>query len=190
MGDKKRHEVILGGTGGQGVITIGYILAEAAARSYQYVTRFPIYMATMRGGPAYCTVIFSDQEIAAPILSRFDNAVAMESGAYSRFKPGLKPGGNFLVNSSIVKKLDENPSFRTFPVPVTDLAQETGMPAMANLIMLGAYQGVTHALAEELIQGAIQKVMAPEGDGNEEKIKKMFSAYQRGLAYAREQKWS
>jgi 2-oxoglutarate ferredoxin oxidoreductase subunit gamma len=91
MSENTRHELIIGGTGGQGVITIGYTLAAAASGVYHYVTRFPIYLATMRGGPAYCTVIFSNQEIAAPILSHTDNAIAMESGAYARLKKEIKP---------------------------------------------------------------------------------------------------
>ena len=78
MSENQRHEMIVGGTGGQGVITIGYAIAGAALDQYKYVTRFPIYMATQRGGPAYATVILSDEEIPAPILSNAENCVAME----------------------------------------------------------------------------------------------------------------
>ena len=80
MSDNEKHELIVGGTGGQGVITIAYAIAGAASGIYKHVSRFPIYMATQRGGPALATVIYSNEEIPSPVLSSADNCVAMESG--------------------------------------------------------------------------------------------------------------
>jgi 2-oxoglutarate ferredoxin oxidoreductase subunit gamma len=183
MSAMKRHELIVGGTGGQGVITIGYALAEAAAMVHRHVTRFPTYMATMRGGPAYCTVIFSDDEIPAPILSRTMNAIAMEGGAYSRLKKEVRPGGHLFVNSSIVKKVDPLEGYAVHQVPVTDLAQEIGGAGMANLVMLGAYRQITGVLSDELIVNSLAKTLAAEGkDG---KLDRMIAAYQKGVEFAR-----
>ena len=182
MAAKQRHELIVGGTGGQGVLTIGYVLAAAATEVYQYVTRFPIYMATQRGGPAFATVIFADEEIAAPILSRSANAIAMETGSYSRFKKEVKPGGRLFVNSSIVKKADQAGNYQLYEIPVTDLAQEMGKAQMANIIMLGAYREITGVLSEDLVLKALQK------DVGEGRMEAALAAFQRGVAYAREQK--
>lgn len=179
-----RHELIIGGTGGQGVITIGYAIAEAAAEQHAFVTRFPIYMATMRGGPAFCTVIFADEEIAAPIISRADNAIAMESGSYSRFKKEVKPGGRLFVNSSIVKKIAPGEGFEVYAIPVNDLAQEMGAPGMANMIMLGAYREVTQMIADDQLMKAINKTLSAEGA--ESKRERIAAAYAKGAAYLRE----
>lgn len=179
-----RHEVIIGGTGGQGVITIGYALAGAAAEAYQYVSRFPIYMATMRGGPAYCTVIFANQEVPAQILSRAKNTIAMEGGSYARLKKETKPGGRLFVNSSIVKKLDPDPDYKVYEVPVTDLAKDMGAPGMANMIMLGAYRTVTGIMNDEQILKAVEKDLA--GEGSEGRKDKLRTAYDIGVNYAKE----
>jgi 2-oxoglutarate ferredoxin oxidoreductase subunit gamma len=184
MSDEKRHEMIVGGTGGQGVITIAYALAGVAADVYKYVTRFPIYMATQRGGPAFATVIFSDEEIAAPILSRARNCVAMESGAYGRLKKEVKPGGRLLVNSSVLKKIDEADGYSLYELPVTDLAQEMGSPQMANMIMLGAYREITDVLSED----AVLKYLAK--DAGEDRMAATKEAVQKGVDYVRGQKWT
>lgn len=185
MSENNRHELIVGGTGGQGVITIGYALAAAASETCQYVTRFPVYMATMRGGPAYCTVIFSDQEIAAPILSRADNAIAMEKGAYGRLKNEVKPGGKFVINSSIIDKAAPTEDFETVGVPVTELALEMGKPQMANMIMLGAYREITGVLTEEQVLGAMKKDLAKEG--KESRFDLTKEAFSKGAEYVRNQ---
>lgn len=187
MAEKEKQEVMIGGTGGQGVITIGYILASAASNVYKNVTRFPIYLAMQRGGAAYCTVVFSDDEISAPILSRYKTAIAMDAGSYARFKEGVKRGGKLLVNSSLVQKLDDKPDITQYPVPVIDLAQQMGAPFMANMIMLGAYTQVTRVLNDELVREAIKKILAEEG--KEDRLALNIKAYERGLEYARQQNW-
>jgi len=184
MKENSRHELIIGGTGGQGVITIGYVIA--AAERYRYVTRFPIYLATMRGGPAFCTVIFSNQEIAAPILSHTDHAIAMESGAYSRLKKEVKPGGRLLVNSSIVTKIEPAQNFQVVAVPVTDLAQAMGKTQMANIIMLGAYCELTGIFSEEELLEAIRKEMMEEDEADRLALNR--AALKKGAEYVREQK--
>ena len=176
--------MIVGGTGGQGVITIAYALAGAAANQYQYVTRFPIYMATQRGGPAYATVIFSDQEIPAPILSNAENCVAMETGSYGRLKKEVKPGGRLLVNSSVLKKIDEPGDYKLYDIPVTDLAQEMGKPQMANMIMLGAYREITDALSLESLLEYLGK------EASDERMETTKQAIQKGADYVKQKKWT
>lgn len=186
MQENSRHELIIGGTGGQGVITIGYLLAAAATKRYPYVTRFPIYLATMRGGPAFCTVIFSDSEIAAPILSRTDNAIAMESGAYGRLKKEVKPGGRLLVNSSVVNKIEPAQNYQLKEVPVTDLAQALGKTQMANIVMLGAYCELTGIFSEEELLEAIRQEFGEEADADRLALNR--AALQKGAEYVRKEK--
>lgn len=188
MSDIKRHEVIIGGTGGQGALTIGYVLAEAASRVCKNVTRFPIYLAMQRGGMAYCTVIFSNEEIEAPILSSYEQAISMDSGSYDKFKTGVKKGGKLIFNSSIVKQTSERPEICQYPIPVIDMAREMGMSGLANMIMLGAYRQITGVLSHEQVQSAVETILAEEG--RQDRLKLNLAAYNKGAEYAREQKWA
>ncbi len=190
MSENNGHQVIVGGTGGQGVITIGYVLAQAASQKYHYITRFPIYMGAMRGMAALCTVIFSDEEIAAPILSRYDNAITMESGTFGRFEKGINPGGNLVYNSSLIEIPEakaEKLKCKLYGVPVTDMAQDMKAPFLANMIMLGAYREISGVLSEELVKGAMEYILTTEGKGDRLEIN--VKAYDRGAAFAREQSW-
>ena len=186
-----RHEVIIGGTGGQGVITIGYVMAQAAYEAYKYVTRFPIYMATMRGGAALCTVIFSNEEIASPILSQFDHAITMENGTFGRFEGGINSGGKLIYNSSIVNLDDEKKEkmdCKLFDVPVTELARDMGAPYMANMVMLGAYREIMGVLSEDLVKDAMKYILT--SDGKEDRLDINLKAYDEGAAYVKKQGWS
>ncbi len=186
--NNERHDVIVGGTGGQGVITIGYVLAQAASQAYKYVTRFPIYMATMRGGPAYCTVIFSNEEIAAPILSTYNHAITMERGTFGRFKKGINDGGKMVFNSSIIElKEGEELNYKPYPIPVTDMAQEMKAPFLANMIMLGAYREVMGILSDDLVIDAMKYILAQEG--KDDRLELNVKAYKKGAEYVRDQKW-
>ena len=139
-----------------------------------------------RGGAAYCTVIFSDDKIASPILSSAQSIIAMEDGSYSRFKNSVRKGGKLVVNSSVVNKIDDGDGFKACPVPVIDMAQEMGNKKMANMIMLGAYCEITKPLEENTIVGAIEKILA--GEGREDRLKANLDAYRKGVEYARENK--
>jgi len=187
MSETNRHEVMIGGTGGQGAQTIGYVLAEAASRVCRNVTRFPIYLAMQRGGAAYCTVIFSDEEIAAPILSTFDNAIAMDAGSYEKFRGGLRRGGKLVFNGSIIK-VNERDGISQYPVPVIDMAKELGATALANMIMLGAYRHITGVLSDDMVIGAMQTILSQEG--REDRMKSNIAAYNKGAEYVHEQKWA
>ncbi len=179
-----RHEVIVGGTGGQGVITIGYVLAQAAFSKYKHVTRFPIYMGAMRGAAALITVIFSNERIAAPILSNYDNAITMEPGTFARFKAGINPGGKIVYNSSVIKDAEKGETDCCFyGIPVTDLAQEMNAPYLANMIMLGAYREITGVLTEDMVKDAMKYILTSEGKGDRLKIN--LEAYDKGASYAK-----
>ncbi len=189
--NKDRHEVIIGGTGGQGVITIGYVMAQAAFQAYKHVTRFPIYMATMRGGAALCTVIFSKEEIASSILSNFDNVITMENGTFGRFEGGINPGGNIIYNSSIINVSDEKKEkidAKLFDVPVTEIARDMGAPFLANMIMLGAYREIMGVLSEELVKDAMKYIL--ESDGKGDRLELNIKAFDEGAAYVKKQDWA
>ena len=97
------RNLLVAGFGGQGVMMLGTLLAQATCESTdKHVTYFPSYGAEMRGGTANCYVVISDDEIGAPVMEAMEDMIVMNDPSLHRFLDKLKPGGNLLINSSIV----------------------------------------------------------------------------------------
>ena len=133
-------EIICSGFGGQGVLTAGLILADAAMEAGQYVTWYPSYGSEMRGGTANCNVKISDEEIASPYCAdgEVDILFTLNNAAIDKFEHTLRPGGILLVNSSLV---EPDRSYRddvtVIKVPANEIAVEEGNTHGVNLVMLG-----------------------------------------------------
>ncbi len=152
--------VIMSGFGGQGVISAGIILAYAGMTDGKYVTFFPAYGAEMRGGTANCSVIVSDQEIAAPVVSSPDSLIVMNEPSLARFEPALKPKGLLLINSSLVSAIPKRGDLEIGYVPANSIAEEVGTIRCANMVMLGALAKKTGAVKIESIIGCLPKVFS------------------------------
>ena len=88
-----KEEIIIAGFGGQGVLSMGKILAYSGIMQDQEVTWMPSYGPEMRGGTANVCVILSDKKISSPILSKFDTAIILNQQSMDKFEPLVKPGG-------------------------------------------------------------------------------------------------
>ncbi len=145
------------GFGGQGVMTLGKFLAEAACDdSTKNVTFFPSYGAEQRGGTANCYVVISDEEIGAPISTTMDDLIVMNEPSLDKFLPRLKKGGRLFVNSSIVKAEIKRDDITVVKAPVTDMALELGSSKVLNVLMLGVYVGFTSVLDEKLVWNLVE----------------------------------
>ena len=80
-----RHDVIMGGIGGRGVLMAGLLLARAAMGQYENVVWFPSYASAMRGGPCECTVILSSDRIASPLLTQTGTVVIIDASQLNTF---------------------------------------------------------------------------------------------------------
>ena len=131
------------GFGGQGVMTLGKFLADAACNATdKNVTFFPSYGAEQRGGTANCFVVISDGMIGAPLGDVMDDLVVMNGPSLKRFLPTLKQGGTLFINSSIVSDdVAGRDDIKVIKAPVTGLALEMGNAKVLNVIMLGVYVG-------------------------------------------------
>jgi 2-oxoglutarate ferredoxin oxidoreductase subunit gamma len=131
-------KTIFAGFGGQGVLSMGLNLAQAAMAEGKNVTYWPSYGVEVRGGTANCTVAISDEEIASPVSSSPDFVVAMNRPSLVRFQNQVQSGGVLLFNSSLV---DDVKVFRgdieIVAVPASGIAEELGSPKSANMVMLG-----------------------------------------------------
>ncbi|MBF0500965.1 MAG: 2-oxoacid:acceptor oxidoreductase family protein [Candidatus Riflebacteria bacterium] len=133
------EEIIMAGFGGQGILFLGKVLAQAGMIMGHHVSWLPSYGPEMRGGTANCTVILSDHPIASPIVAEPDTLIAMNRPSVDRFQGKVKPGGLILYNSSLIDQVKQRDDVRVAAVPASAIADEIGSPRVANLVMVGAY---------------------------------------------------
>ncbi|MBI2869714.1 MAG: 2-oxoacid:acceptor oxidoreductase family protein [Chloroflexi bacterium] len=130
---------VFAGFGGQGVLSMGLNLAEAAMLEGKFVTYLPAYGAEVRGGTANCTVAISDEEIASPVASSPEFIVVMNQPSLARFENQLQSGGVLLLNSSLVDGETRREDIEVVKVPANATAEKLGNARAANMVMLGAF---------------------------------------------------
>ena len=131
------HErILIAGSGGQGIISLGKLLARLAAETIKHVTFFTVYGAEVRGGTSNCQVIISSNEIAAPIAETFDSILIMNQQSAEHFMSSLDKNGLAIVNQSLCKGHADS---RHVLVPATEIAERLGSAKAANFVMLGAW---------------------------------------------------
>ena len=147
-------KTIFAGFGGQGVLSMGLNLAEAAMLEAKIVTYMPSYGAEVRGGTANCTVAISDEEIASPVASSPDFIVAMNQPSVVRFQNQVQSGGVLFFNSSLVEAEISRGDIEVIGVPASRIADELGSSRSANMVMLGAFTGKSNLVSlATLIEG-------------------------------------
>ena len=151
------RNLMVAGFGGQGVMTLGKFLAEAACDATdKNVTFFPSYGAEQRGGTANCYVVISDDDIGAPLGDQMDDLIVMNDPSLSKFLYKLVPGGTLYINSSIVKSEITRTDIKVVKAPMTELALEMGSAKVLNIIMLGVYVGYTQVVPEDVVWRTIE----------------------------------
>jgi 2-oxoglutarate ferredoxin oxidoreductase subunit gamma len=130
-------KTIISGFGGQGVISMGLSLAQAAMVEGKHVTYLPSYGAEVRGGTANCTVAISDEEIASPVASSPEFVVAMNQPSMIRFQNQIQSGGILFLNSSLIQADTSRDDIDVVRVAADDIAKQLGSPKSANMVMLG-----------------------------------------------------
>jgi 2-oxoglutarate ferredoxin oxidoreductase subunit gamma len=147
-------KIIFAGFGGQGVLSMGLNLAQAAMLDGKNVTYLPAYGAEVRGGTANCTVSISDEEIASPIASSPAFVVAMNQPSMVRFQNKIQSGGIFFINSTVVSEPITRGDIEIVNVPANGIAEKMGNIKSANMVMLGAFIKKTNLVTQKsLIEG-------------------------------------
>ena len=132
-------KTVFAGFGGQGVLSMGLNLAQAALLEGKNVTYLPSYGAEVRGGTANCTVAVSDEEIASPVASSPDFIVAMNQPSMVRFQNQIQSGGVLFINSSLIETEISRGDVDIIKVPANSIAEQLGSPRSANMVMMGAF---------------------------------------------------
>jgi 2-oxoglutarate ferredoxin oxidoreductase subunit gamma len=156
----QRYEVRLSGSGGQGIILAGIILAEAAGiYEGKEVCQTQAYGPEARGGASKAEVVISDGQIDYPKAIRPDLVLAMNQKACDSYCSDLKPGGLLIVDSTLVKDL---PTPRPLALPFTQIArQDLGKEMVANIVALGALAKISGIVAVENLEKAVLARVPP-----------------------------
>ena len=96
------QEIIIAGFGGQGVLSMGKILAYSGLMQDKEVSWLPAYGPEQRGGTANVTVIISDEKISSPILNTYDTAIILNQQSLDKFESKVKPGGNLIYDPYVI----------------------------------------------------------------------------------------
>ena len=155
-----QHEVQFAGFGGQGIMVMGQILAQASLLAGSEVVWIPSYGPEMRGGTAYCTVVIGDRPIGSPIIRNPKHLVAMNRPSLEKFAPTVKPGGVIFINSSIIAVEAGREDVDVLKVPIIELAKDLGNVKAANIIALAAFVARSKIVDFELLREAVKEKFA------------------------------
>lgn len=153
------HEMLFAGFGGQGILSMGMTLAYAGIIEGKEVSWMPSYGPEMRGGTANCVVIVSDKRISSPIVTRFDALVAMNQPSLDKFEKAVKPNGVIMYDSGNIIVPPTRTDITVVPVPVEVEALKLNNLKVRNMIMLGAFLGVSPVVPISSVVKALAKVL-------------------------------
>ena len=153
--------MIIAGFGGQGVLLIGQLIAYAGMLADKEVSWMPSYGPEMRGGSANCAVVVSDEPVASPKVEEADLVIAMNRPSMELFEKALVPGGVLIYNSSLIDVKPTRQDIQVVAVPCNDIANDVGSLRSTNMVMLGAYAGVTGEYSVDTLMGALRHKLGP-----------------------------
>lgn len=156
---EKAQEIVFAGFGGQGILSMGQILAYAAMIENKEVSWMPSYGPEMRGGTANCIVIVSKSRISSPIVTKFDSAIVLNQPSLDKFERAVKPGGLLIYEESSVINPPTRTDIECVSIPAMQEAQRLNKKQVANMIILGAFLEKKPIVRIENVLVALRKVL-------------------------------
>ncbi|CAH2713650.1 hypothetical protein BACCIP111895_00786 [Neobacillus rhizosphaerae] len=154
------EEIIIAGFGGQGVMSMGQLIAYAGMLEGKGVSWLPSYGPEQRGGTANCAVVVSDAPVGSPLVTRPSTAIVLNNPSFDKFEPRVRPGGMLIVNSSLVVRASERKDIKIIDIAATDMANDLGNSRIANMILLGAFLELTKIVTADSIVESLKKVLS------------------------------
>lgn len=151
------EEIIIAGFGGQGVLSMGKILAYSGMMQGLEVSWMPSYGPEMRGGTANVTVIISDSRISSPVLNEFDTAIILNQQSLDKFESTVKPGGVLIFDPNGIIKPPTRKDITIYTIDATKKASELGLSKIFNMIVLGSYLKVKPVVTDQFIKAGLEK---------------------------------
>jgi 2-oxoglutarate ferredoxin oxidoreductase subunit gamma len=133
------EEIIIAGFGGQGVLSMGKILAYSGIMQDKEVSWMPSYGPEMRGGTANVTVIISDEKVSSPVLTKYDTAIILNQQSLDKFESTVKPGGTLIYDNNGISKPPVRDDINIYCVEASAEAARMKSTKTFNMIVLGAY---------------------------------------------------
>lgn len=174
-----KTEIIIAGFGGQGVLSMGKILAYSGLMEDKEVTWMPSYGPEQRGGTANVTVILSDERISSPILNSYDMVVVLNQQSLDKFQSKVKPGGILIYDNYGIHTPPTRTDIKVYCIEAMNATFELGNNKAFNMIVLGAMLKLNSIVTIESVVKALKKTL-PERHHhmlpmNEEALRKGMS---------------
>ena len=171
-----KNAIIFSGSGGQGIMSMGIMLAQSAVESGKHAVYLPSYGTEQCGGSAKCVVIIDDEEIVSLMTKYAGTFVALSDTGYNKFIDELEPGGLLIYDSALVTSRIERDDITAVGIPAGDIALEVGSPKVANVII-----GLMGIVSQETFQQSLDLKFAKK---SEEVRALNRKALQTGIDYA------
>lgn len=152
--------LIIVGTGGQGILLAGTLLAHTAMSEGKFVTWIPSYGAERRGGLSYCIVIISNKEIYSPIIDHPDCLICLDRTDLELYEKSLKENGILFINSSLIKKKANRCDIEIIEIPASKLAEDIGNIRTTNMVSIGAYIERTKVVSMDNAIKSLEKIVS------------------------------
>jgi len=154
------EELKIAGFGGQGLLSLGYVIASVAMGHQYEVSWLPSYGPEMRGGTANCSVKISDKRIGAPLVANPTTLIVMNKPSMDRFENEVVNGGVIIYDNGLIDTPPKRKDIRVVGLPATEIADKLGNTKVANMILLGIYASLfTHVLSDAYIRWILPSIL-------------------------------
>ena len=160
-----KAEIIIAGFGGQGVLSMGKILAYSGLMENKEVTWMPAYGPEQRGGTANVTVIVSEDRISSPILSQYDVAIVLNQPSLDKFESKVKPGGILIYDGFGILNPPTRKDINVYRIDAMDKAAELKNSKVFNMIVLGGLLKVCPIVSTNGLNKALYKTLPERHHG-------------------------
>lgn len=153
-------QILIAGFGGQGILFAGKFLANKGMLEGRYLSWLPSYGPEMRGGTANCSVVLSDDPVGSPIVNHPDVLIVMNLPSLDKYEDAVVPGGTIFVDSTLIERKVNRRDVKSVYIPATKIAQQNGIPTLANMILLGKVMKETEFVSYQGIEEAVRSVVS------------------------------
>ena len=153
-------KILIAGFGGQGILFAGKVLAYKGLVEGKQLSWLPSYGPEMRGGTANCNVIISDEPVGSPIVDNPNVLIVMNLPSLDKYEAAAEKGAKIFVDSTLISRKVERDDVEVFYIPATKMAQDAGIPTLANMIILGKVIKETGVVSFEGMEDALKKVVS------------------------------
>ncbi len=173
------EKVIIAGSGGQGVLTLGIFIAKIGFSEGKNVTWLPTYGAEKRGGFSFCYTVVSDEEIFSPVVESPDTLILFDQRAYDVYKEKINQQTYVVVNSNLVKNINKN-NKNFFEIDATKIAKEINFIQAMNVVMFGAYFQLKKIFKIETVYNVMKQMLKGK---KEDTFLKNKIAFEKGMEF-------